>query len=129
MEQPTFVISVLVLPLIFFSESSIFLVYLRIFAIDKTMRYLIWFGLFWTFLLYIVQIPIDAYYCTPRNGKTWGFENIHCDRTIPWAIVHGVVAVVLDFYIFLLPIPIVIRLQMSLKRRLSIIGVFGTAIL
>ena len=77
----------------------------------------------------MVAIPIDTYYCTPRNGKEWDFANVHCGETILFGIVQGVLAVVLDFYIFVLPIPIVLKLQMSLKRRLSVIAVFGTAIL
>lgn len=46
-----------------------------------------------------------------------------------YTLVQGVLSVVLDVYIFILPIPIVLTLQISLKRRLSILGVFGTAVL
>lgn len=41
----------------------------------------------------------------------------------------AILAVALDVYIFVLPIPTILRLQMSPTKRLSVLGVFGTAFL
>ena len=95
------------------------------------MRYGIWLGLASTFLISWSGILFGTLWCTPRAGEKWSFESLahNCPKDAVYGMVQGVLAVVLDLYIFLLPIPIVMGLQMSLKRRLSILGVFGTAIL
>ena len=111
------------------AKSTVLLVYLRVFSIDQKMKYCIWFGLIWNFLLSLIVYPVDSYFCTPPIGKAWHLENFNCDKTRPWAVVQGVMAVALDLYIFCLPIPVVLRLQMSLSRRLSVLSVFGTAVL
>lgn len=46
-----------------------------------------------------------------------------------YSIIQGVLSLVLDLYIFLLPIPVILTLQMSQKKRLWVLGVFGTAVL
>ena len=118
-------------PTIFFAKAAILLLYLRIFAINIKMRYSIWFGLIWNFGLYWSGIPIATYYGTPRIGQPWdtvaGTEI--CANLTPFLLVQGVLSVVLDLYIFILPIPIVSKLPISLKQRLSVLGIFGTAIL
>lgn len=118
-------------PTLFFAKGAILLLYLRIFTINRIMRYSIWLGLLWNTLLYWSGIPIATYYCTPRIGKPWDPVTItnSCVKFTTYTLVQGVLSVVLDVYISILPIPIVLTLQISLKRRLSILGVFGTAVL
>lgn len=77
-------------------------------------------------------VPLATYFCVPRIGEPWNdVETIsrNCANDEIYGIVQGVLSVVLDLYIFILPIPIILGLQMPVKRRLSILGVFGTAIL
>ena len=45
------------------------------------------------------------------------------------SLVQGPLNVVLDLYVFVVPIPVVIRLQMSLRRRFAILSIFFTGIL
>ena len=92
------------------------------------MRYGVWFGLAWTFLIYWIGVPLATYFCAPHIGMAWESET-KCRKETIYGVIQGVLSVVLDLYIFFLPIPIVLRLHMSLKRRLSILAVFGTAIL
>lgn len=95
------------------------------------MRYCIWFGLAWTFVLYWINIPFESWNCAPRAGDPWGLETVGktCVDNIMFGLVQGVLAVALDLYIFFLPIPIILNLQMSLNKRLAVLGVFATAIL
>lgn len=95
------------------------------------MRYSVWLGLAWNFLIYWIGVPLTTYFCVPRIGKAWDIDDFSsgCEKLSLFSVVQGVLAVLLDLYIFLLPIPIVLRLQMSLKSRLSVLGIFGTAIL
>ena len=118
-------------PTLFFAKGAILLLYLRIFTPNKRMKYSIWLGLAWDFLLYWSGIPIATLYGTPRIGQSWDVVATTETRAnlTTFALVQGVLSVVLDFYIFILPIPIVSKLPISLKQRLSILGVFATAIL
>ena len=94
------------------------------------MRYGIWSGLAFTFPIYWSGVLIGTLWCTPRAGEKWDIEDLaRCEKDTIWGVVQGVLAVVLDLYIFFLPIPVVLSLQMSKKRRFSILGIFGTAIL
>lgn len=93
------------------------------------MKYSVWVGLVFTFVLYWTNIPITTYYCSPRIGEPWDAVAQTCSKTKIFLLIQGVFSVVLDVYILILPIPMVLKLQMSRKRRLSILGVFGTAVL
>ena len=118
-------------PSLFFAKSTIFLIYLRLFGIDEKTKYGAWFGLLWTSLLYWTGVPIQIYCSVPVIGREWNVVTVdkHYKILAIYFIVQGVLSVVLDLYIFVLPVPVILRLQMSQKKRLSILGVFGTAIL
>ena len=118
-------------PGIFFAKSSLLLLYLRIFGPKKSTRYAIYFGLVFAFCLYWVNIPITAYYCGPPAGKPWSLSEMgfKCKKPIILAVVQGPFNVVLDLFIFILPIPVVMGLQMSSRRRIAVLTVFLTGIL
>lgn len=94
-------------------------------------KYGAWFGILWTFLLYSSSIPIETYTFPPPIGQPWNIETTYRKHEIATihSVIQGVLAVVLDLYILVLPVPIVLRLQITLKRRLSILAIFGTAVL
>ena len=118
-------------PTQFFAKGAILLLYLRLFTISPRMRYSIWLGLILDFLLYWSGVPITTYYCTPRIGKPWNAFVIdqNCLKFGIYTVVQGAFSVILDLYIFILPIPVVLKIQMAPKRRVSILGIFGTACL
>lgn len=115
----------------FFAKGSLLLLYLRIFGPKKSARYQIYICLAFSFCLYFVNIPVEAYYCAPRAGKGWTLAEIapKCKKTSYLAIIQGPLNVLIDLFIFALPIPIVIRLQMSARKRLSVLAVFFTGLL
>ena len=118
-------------PTLFFAKGAILLLYLRIFTANRRMRYSIWLGLVWDFLLYWINVPVATYCGTPRIGQSWGVVAMTktCANVTTFVPLQGVLSVVLDLYIFVLPIPIVSKLPISLKQRLSILAIFATAIL
>ena len=72
-----------------------------------------------------------TYYGTPRIGQPWAGVAVTetCANLTTFVLIQGVLSVVLDLYIFVLPIPIVLTLPVSPQQRLSILCIFGTAIL
>lgn len=118
-------------PSIFFAKISIFLLYLRIFTIKKQLRYAIYAGMVFTFCLYWINIGLESHFCAPRPGRNWDTAEIapRCTKTVIWGLIQGVLVVVLDIYIFILPVPTIIRLKLPLKKRLGVLAVFMTAAL
>lgn len=93
------------------------------------MKLMIWAGIAATFVAYFPGIPIEAYYQTPSQGQTWQTLMLSGkpNKAIYWGLVQSVLGIVLDFYLFILPLPTVLRLHMSIKRRIQLVLVFSTA--
>ena len=115
----------------FFAKMSLLLLYIRFFSVKKSTRYAIYFGLAFTFCLTLASIPVAAYGDTPSAGKSWALTNLmtKSSKTNAFAIAQGALNVVIDLYIFILPIPVVLGLQMSLRKRIGLLAVFLTGIL
>ncbi|KAI0451111.1 hypothetical protein F5B21DRAFT_488212 [Xylaria acuta] len=66
-----------------------------------------------------------VFFCIPVQ-KAWDNSlDGHCSSPAPLSYLSGVWNVVVDIYILVLPIPLVWDLNMSLKRKLRLIAVFG----
>ena len=118
-QQKQFTAQILTGPSLFFAKASLLLLYLRIFGPEASTRYAIYIGLVFAFCLYWISIPLMAYYC-PR---------LWCHRMWILSLVQGPLNVVLDLFILILPIPVVMKLQMSLQRRFAVLSVFLTGML
>lgn len=128
LQQTLFSLNLLLGPSMFFSKASLLLLYLRIFSPKKSTRYATYFGLAFTFCLCLVTVFVIVHYCAPAAGKPWDLT-IKCNKAIVYGVVQGSLTVVLDFYIFILPIPVVLGLQMSSRKRIAVLAVFLTGIL
>ena len=95
------------------------------------MRYAIWIGLTATFLLYCPGVIVATYYEKPRPGQTWVDVLEDGSSLIPlrWWQAQSALAVLLDIYIFVLPVPAISMLNMPTRQRLSIIAVFSLALM
>ncbi|GFF33521.1 hypothetical protein IFM61606_01907 [Aspergillus udagawae] len=122
---------VLLGPVIFFAKSSIFLLCRQIFTIQKTMKYAIGFGLLFTFVLYWPGVGLESYYAAPHIGETWEdlLINKRPEHLIYWGVVQGTLSVVLDIYIFILPLPLLSKLQLPRKKRWQLLIIFSTAMM
>ncbi|KAL4786386.1 hypothetical protein BJX76DRAFT_355112 [Aspergillus varians] len=118
-------------PVIFFAKASIFLLYRQIFTVEKPMKYAIRFGLVFTFVMYWPHVALESYFCAPHVGQSWNdlLTNGMPERMIYWGIVQGTLAVILDLYIFVLPLPRLWKIQRPMWKRLQIMAVFSTAML
>lgn len=94
------------------------------------MRVVIWIGLVFDFLLYASGLAVATYYETPRAGESW--TAVLDGRTlIPlrWWQAQSALSVVLDFYIFIIPLPVVAKLKMPIQRRIPLVAVFSLALM
>ncbi|KAL2045118.1 hypothetical protein ABVK25_012223 [Lepraria finkii] len=115
-------------PATFFAKSSILLLYLRLFAPKKWLKYTIWSTIAFMFALYFCYIAVNAGLCAPKPGQTWLFSGVlqKCEKQETYAIIQGAVNVAVDLLILILPIPVVLKLRMQRGRKIGILAVFGT---
>lgn len=118
-------------PTVFFSKAAIFLMYLQFFGIKKTMRIAVYLGLAVSFIAYWTSVPVAAYYGAPHVGEEWDdlLVNLRPANEAYWGVAQGVSAVVLDVYIFILPLPVLWHLHMDRSKRMQLLGLFGTALM
>lgn len=114
----------------FFAKASILLLFSQLFTIHRWMRIAIWVGHMLNFLIFWPGVAIATYYEVPHVGETW-LDTLD-GRTIvslPWWQAQSALIVALDIYIFVLPLPTVMRLQLPMKKRVSVITVFSVALM
>ena len=107
---------------------AILLLYRKIFAVKKAMKFLIRLGVALLICLYVPNFILTAVYCAPQVGQSWTLVNvIRCDELNLWYLIYSVFVLVLDIYIFILPLPTIFRLHVSRPRKVEIAVVFATA--
>lgn len=119
---------------LFFPKCAILLFYRQLFHVHRSLRISVWIGLTACFVIYFTGIPLNAVYQAPKPGQTWKqlleHEEITGGREIMyWGAVQGFLSVVLDLYIFVLPLPILFKLQMPRRRKTQLVALFGTGLL
>lgn len=118
-------------PMMFLAKSSLLLLYLRIFGLEKAVRNTVYFTLAFIFGLYWVSIPITGYYCAPSPGNEWSIASVgkRCTKATIVGLVQGPLNVAVDLLIISLPVPVVLRLQLSWRNRVAVLVLFLTGIL
>ncbi|MCJ1264234.1 hypothetical protein MMC22_004105 [Lobaria immixta] len=114
-------------PSIFFVKVSIVLQFKRIFVpLKKGTAYYSVQAIIWlNGIYYTVTFFAGIFTCVPRH-KLWEPATPgHCLNSINWYVASGLVNVVSDFAILLIPIFCISLLQMPLKRKIGISVVFA----
>jgi hypothetical protein len=112
------------------AKCAILALYLRIFQVSRTLRVLIWIGVFVICSTYLVAIPVFSYYCTPRANENWDLMLLgKCKKNGVYALIQGVIGVGLDVYIFILPLPTVLRLRLPRRKKIGVVLVFVAGLL
>ncbi|KAL8698364.1 MAG: hypothetical protein Q9201_006621 [Fulgogasparrea decipioides] len=113
------------------AKLSLLWLYLEIFRPNRQLRYAIYFGMSFTTLFYTSTFIAFCILAVPRPGEgligTLLSDGVA--QLIPLSIVQGAVNIATDFYIFLLPIPGVLQLQYSTKKKVGVCAIFMTGLL
>lgn len=117
-------------PLDFFAKTSLFLLYYRVFAPKKLFRYMITIGIVFSFSVSFTNLAIAVYFCAPHAGKDWNVMIIgSCSQKIAfYYVISGTANMALDVFMLGLPIPVVLRLQLPLKKKLGVLAMFMTGL-
>ena len=124
-----YTVEMLIGPTVFFAKTSIFLLYLNIFRVNPP-KSAIYFKMALNFAIYWPNTAINSYHNAPHVGEKWDVITIS-ERTrkpISFSIVQGVMTVVLDFYILMLPLPNLYSLNLRRSKKIQVMLVFETAL-
>ncbi|KAL2050957.1 hypothetical protein ABVK25_008856 [Lepraria finkii] len=112
----------------FFAKLALFILYYRIFALNRWTKIAIYSGIILTGLFYLASSIALIVLCIPRRNESWtSMTNVtRCERAEVMGDVQGIFGLASDLYIFILPLPVLFRLQMSLKKKLGITAIFLT---
>ena len=116
--------------MMFFAKTSIFLLYYRVFTPNKFLRYIISVGIAFCFAVYLASLAVAVYYCAPHPDKAWDLLVLYsCSRIRYYQIISGVANLALDIFMIGLQIPVILRLQLPLKKKIGVLAMFMTGLL
>ena len=119
-------------PTAFFAKLSIFLLYLRTFGPNKKFRYVTYAGIALIFVFYTATTIMYGALCVRRPWETW-LESQKTNRcastTKPLDFSQGIIGVISNLFIYILPLPVIWQLQMPLRRKIGISSIFATGLL
>ncbi|KAF2741690.1 hypothetical protein M011DRAFT_414010 [Sporormia fimetaria CBS 119925] len=126
----TFAGNIITWPSIFLAKISILWLYLHIFQVKKSMRYAVYAGAVWAAFTYFPNVVVAGYWCSAHVGEPWGLNvGLRCSGLHPSRVLiaTATMSIILDIYIFVLPIPVVLGLNLSRPMKFGIPLVFAAA--
>lgn len=121
---------------LFLAKTATLLLFHQLFQVSKQTRLAIRLGIIVNTLLYGSSFIFLCYWSLPHVGKTWDDlivgAMLHPDTSynpIKWGVGQASVGTALDIYIFILPIPTIVRLHLPSRKRVQLMAVFFTAVL
>lgn len=113
------------------AKLSLLLLYLRIFHSNVQLRYCIYASMGWLSLFYCGAFVALAVLVIPKPGQTLlaAARSAEAAKSTQLVIAQSAVGVATDFLIFCLPIPVLWKLQLPLRRRIGVLAIFTTGLL
>ena len=110
------------------AKTTFFLMYLQIFSPFRWLRICVYIGLFVTWGFYIAVLIPSIYYMAPNPGQSWqeGFTNPRYLKSLNLNMPIAIGSLILDVYIFLLPLVAVPKLRLSPRKKVGVAAVFAT---
>jgi hypothetical protein len=110
-----------------FAKAPVVWLYIRLFGVRLWVRLVCWFILIGTALAYLIAISYNAAYCYPDSRDVdlaFVVDCTHMSSIVGTSL--GGIAVATDTLIFLVPLPIVLRLNLSIQKKIGLALVFFT---
>lgn len=119
-------------PFIWSIKLSLFVLYVQVFRPLRWLRYLAYAGAVTTGLLYLAIMVAVIVLCVPRNGGhselayLTALDSPKCSNAQSIVILLGVMGLLSDLYLVILPLPAVWKLQLPFRRKLAVSAMFFT---
>ncbi|KAI1126710.1 hypothetical protein F5Y10DRAFT_266789 [Nemania abortiva] len=111
------------------TKLPILLLYIRIFGVSPWVRRVSYITIILSLLVTVAATAYAAPYCNP-HGRYDPVASAKCVSTGPiGSLITGFEGLVVDIIIFVLPIPVISKLKLPLRRKLGVALVFATGIL
>lgn len=105
-------------------KQSILLLYLRLFSVNRMFTYFTWAVMFFVFGYLFSNFWSQLFGCIPP-AKFWNSDLPgHCIDFKVADLVYGSMNIASDFFIMVLPLPIILKLQLLWKGKAGIYMVF-----
>lgn len=103
---------------------AIFLLYLRLFQVDKAFKYATWVVLFFVVGYLAANIWSHLFGCSPTSKFWHPTSPDHCFDLVKAVTDYASLNVASDFIIFVLPFLVVWQLQLSPKEKIGVFLIF-----
>ncbi|KAL8729919.1 MAG: hypothetical protein Q9181_004834 [Wetmoreana brouardii] len=113
-------------PMMICTKLSILLLFFRLFSPSKEARIWIYVGIATTLLIHVVGTILAIVLCIPSDAL--GYSRCANRLNILDVVISGL-NILSDFYILILPMIVVSKLQMQRNRKLGVLAVFSTGVL
>lgn len=110
---------------ILFVKLSLFLLYLRVFGVRRTFRFLVYGGITFCVLCYTAYTGYSIGTTVLCNGIEAEAHAL-CKNANVITVFSGAINVVTDFYLLALPVVPLTQLHMQTRRKLGLIAIFMT---
>ena len=118
-------------PTQFLLKVAILTLYFQLFSVYRTMRIMIWAGIIFCGLIYLPHPILVIIFNAPHGSATWAdlATNGMPQKLAFYAPIHGIGSIVIDIYIFIIPLLMFRNLQISSRKRMQLIAIFLTGLL
>ena len=113
--------------IILFVKCSIILLYIRIFGVNRKFRYWAYGGMFIQMIYYLAYFGFLAANSALCSDPTDQSHEI-CKDTPSLTIASGILNVLTDVFMLILPLPLTIRLQLRARQKLGVLLIFGAGL-
>lgn len=99
------------------------------------MRISVYFGIFLTFAFYSIYTILVATWCTPDMGQSWTNFLLNpdvqarCRKSNDLAVVQSGFSIASDFYLLLLPVPVMRYLNLRSIAKLGVTLIFAIGLM
>ncbi|KAL2808902.1 hypothetical protein BJX63DRAFT_15261 [Aspergillus granulosus] len=125
-QKASYAVTLVYVPMVFVIKVALLTMMLRIFAPDRHKVMIIYASIIALLLYYIPALFIKIFFCKPISAYWYGTENGgKCLDQRSVIIADATISMVSDFWILILPVPMLWSLQMSLNKKLRVVGILG----
>lgn len=127
-EQQDYITTIMVTPALGLIKFSLFIQYYLLFRPLRWVRISVWIGATVSAVFY-VAVTITAFVLNspwPGESLLEGLLSWHYLEFSQFSIPTGVIGMLVDWYLLILPIPAVWTLQMSTSKKLGVLIIFMT---
>lgn len=113
------------------AKLSLFILYLRLFAMSRNTKILSWIGIVVCSIFYTFGLIFPLATCSPWPGESRivAFASDRCAMEKQYGYVTTAFNVFSDFYLVVIPIPVVRSLNMSRDKKIRVCSIFALGIL